>query len=174
MLFAKLFKSLKEIMEIKKLFKKDIKQCMNIYNYYIENTTATFEEKRLTFFKFYKRIKKIAKNYPFFVAVENNKVLGYAYLNSFNERSAYKYTVDLSIYLDKNCLNKKIGTKLYNIIEETAIKLGYKNIISLITEENENSKIFHEKMGFSCVGKLEGVGIKFGKKLSVSYYQKIL
>lgn len=106
------------------------------------------------------------------MAKENGKVIGYAYLDAFNPRSAYRITADLSIYLDKDCARHGTGTALYREIENLARAQGVENIISIITATNENSIRFHEKNGFSCVGTLENVAIKFGQPLSVKYYQK--
>lgn len=152
----------------------DVERCLEIYNYYIENTTYTFEEKMLTYRDFKSRIDCISEKYPFLVAVEDNRILGYTYLNDFNERSAYRYTADLSIYVDKNECHKGIGFFLLNQIEDIARKEGIKNIVSVITDENFGSKCFHEKSGFKQVGRLENVGIKFNRWLSVDYYQKKL
>lgn len=115
---------------------------------------------------------KIADNFPFLVAVENNEVIGYAYLNAFNKRSAYRYTADLSLYLNKDYCHKGIGNFLYCEVEKQAKQFGIKNLISIITAQNENSLRFHEKMGFLYIGELKEVGYKFNQWLSVKYYQK--
>lgn len=157
---------------IEKVSKKDIEECLKIYNYYIENTTATFEEKPLTLSEFEKRVSGIAEKYPFLVAKDGLSVVGYAYFDAFNQRSAYRHTADLSIYLSKDCAGRGVGTILYKALEKSASELGIDNIISIITSENEKSVAFHEKNGFHFKGRLDNVGIKFGRILSVLFYQK--
>ena len=159
---------------IREFEKGDISECFSIYKYYIENTCITFEETPPTIKEFEARVEKIANRFPFLVAVTDNTVVGFAYLDTFNERSAYRFTADLSIYLDKNYCHKNIGSRLYLELEKRAKLSGIKNIISLITAQNENSLRFHEKMGFQCVGELNNVGFKFDQWLSVKYYQKQL
>lgn len=161
-------------MQIRKICEGDIARCVEIYNYYIENTGITFEESLLTAEQFSKRVEKIAAKYPYLVAVEGEKVLGYGYLCMFGERSAYRYTAELSLYLDKNCLNSGIGGKMLAELENGAAKLGIKSIVSVITSENENSLRFHEKHDYVFRGKLEKAGYKFGRWLDVSFYQKFI
>ena len=59
-------------------------------------------------------------------------------------------------------------------IEKEAEARGFDNIISLVTEENAASVLFHEKHGFTHAGRLEKVGVKFGKELDVLFLQKLL
>ena len=150
----------------------DVKQCLDIYNYYILNSSATFEEEALSLSCFEKRIKNIALNYPFFIVEKDNEILGYAYLDKFNERSAYRYTADLSIYLKEDCVSKNLGSILYEKIESEAKNAGFRTIVSIITENNEKSINFHKKFGFLKAGFLKDIGEKFGKRLGVYYFIK--
>lgn len=159
---------------IRKAELKDCGACVGIYNYYIENTTVTFEETPLTVEEFEARFLRITEKYPFFVEEEDGKTVGYAYLDTFNPRSAYRKTTDLSIYIDKNVVSKGLGSLLLNKIEKEAEAHGFENIISLVTEENTASVLFHEKHGFKHAGRLEKVGVKFGKELDVLFLQKRL
>lgn len=158
--------------KIRPLELKDIEMCLEIYNRYIKNTTITFEETPLTLSEFTERINGITERYPFLVAEEGERILGYAYFDVFNSRSAYRHTADLSIYLDSDCRSKGIGTMLYTELENLAPKYEISNVVSIITEGNEGSVAFHEKNGFSFKGKLDNVGVKFKKNLSVFFYQK--
>lgn len=159
-------------MNIRKLEERDIARCLEIYNYYIENTTYSFEEEPLTYERFAERVNLIRSSYPFIVCEDGEAVVGYAYLDRFHERSAYRYTADLSIYLDKNELARGTGGKLLREIEKLGREQGITNIISLVTGENDRSCAFHEKHGFERVGRLKNVGVKFARILDVFYYQK--
>ena len=150
----------------------DIRSCLEIYNYYITDTTVTFEEEPLTYESFFERVNRICKTYPYFAAQVGGKTVGYAYLDMYNERSAYRHTADLSIYLNKDAKNRGIGSMLLSAVENAGRDRGINNIISLITEENERSVAFHEKHGYILVGKLNKVGLKFNKRLDVLIYQK--
>lgn len=159
---------------IRKAELKDCGACVEIYNYYIENTTVTFEETPLTVEEFEARFLRITEKYPFFVAEEDGKTVDYAYLDTFNPRSAYRKTTDLSIYPDKNTVSRGLGSLLLDKIEKEAEARGFDNIISSVTEENSASVLFHEKHGFTHAGRLEKVGVKFGKELDVLFLQKLL
>ena len=102
------------------------------------------------------------------------QTVGYAYLSAFNERYAYRYTADLSIYLAPDATGHGIGGMLLSEIERAAGRIGIRNIVSIVTEENAKSIAFHERHGFQRCGELCKVGEKFGRSLSVIYYQKAL
>lgn len=159
-------------MVVRQLKETDISQCLEIYNYYIENTCFTFEEQALSLSKFVARVKRIKAHYPFLVATEGKRVIGYAYLDTFCERSAYRYTADLSVYVAKGSVRCGIGKRLLQVIESEARERGIRNIVSVITSKNEDSIVFHEKHGFVWMGELKKVGFKFGEWLDVRYYQK--
>lgn len=162
-------------MKIRELEDKDIASCLDIYNYYIENTTISFEEEKLNLSDFTKRCKKIKEKYPYIVCEnENGEVVGYAYLSAYSERSAYRISADLSIYVSKDHMHEHLGGLLLKEIEKLARERKILNIISIVTEENTNSKKFHEKHGFVLEGSLHDVGLKFGKILGVNFYRKSL
>lgn len=160
-------------MTIRNATAEDAAACCAIYNYYITNTCISFEERVLTSEEFKNRMERISERYPYIVATDGD-IAGYAYLDMFHTRSAYRYTADLSIYLDPKYTHAGIGSLLYAEIEKQAVSRGIKNIISLITANNDASVKFHEKHGFKQVGELVNVGFKHGKRLSVKYYQKEL
>ncbi len=162
-------------MNIRNLEEKDINKCLEIYNYYIENTCFTLEEQKLDINSFKDRCLNILKKYPFIV-LENDEgsIVGYAYLNTFNSRSAYRITADLSIYVSKDHLHEHVGAILLKEIEKLAQERGILNIISIVTSENENSSSFHLKNGFVLEGTIHDVAIKFGKTISVNYFRKSL
>ena len=133
---------------IRKIEDKDIEQCINIYNFYIKESTATFECDAFNIVVFRERIKRIVKNFPYLVYEYENKVLGYAYLDYFIDRKAAFMSADLSIYVDPNARSKALGTQLLNEIIEIAPNYGIKNIISVVTTDNLPSTKFHERNGF--------------------------
>lgn len=157
---------------IREVETKDYNKILDIYNYYIKNTTITFEEKILSYEDMSKRIDEIKECFPYIVYEENNEVLGYAYLNYFSKRSAYRYSSDLSIYLKAGEGSKGIGTKLYKEIEKIAHNRGFKKIISCISKDNIKSINFHKKMGFNTIGEIKNAGFKFGSWLTIVWMDK--
>lgn len=152
-----------------------IAACTELYNYYIENTCITLEEEPVTPEEFGARAARITKDYPYIVARDGaGKPIGFAYLDAFNPRSAYRCTADLSIYVDHACRGSGVGQKLYTEIERLGRERGIENLISIITSDNEVSLRFHRKNGFTEIGVMPAVAFKFGKYLDVSFFQKHL
>ena len=157
------------------LHEEEIPSLLKIYNDYIKNTTYTFEEKELSLDEFTLRCHRIKAKYPYIVIKnEQGEILGYSYLDTFSPRSAYRYSVDLSIYISKNHTHEGFGKLLLSAIEEKAKEHGYRNIISIITSENEASIRFHEQNGFIRQGYLPNIGYKMNRWLGTYYYQKEL
>ena len=151
----------------------DIAACTEIYNYYIANTCITLEEDLLTTEDFAARVERITKSYPYIAAHDaSGRCIGYAYLDVFNARSAYRCSADLSIYVDSTCRGGGIGQMLYDAIERLGRERGIENIISIITSDNAPSLRFHRKNGFTEVGILHDIAFKCGKYLDVSFLQK--
>ncbi len=151
---------------------KDIQACCDLYNWYIENTTITFEEEVLTLSQFTDRVHRIQKKYPYIVLEEDSKIVGYAYLDAFSPRVAYNWTADLSIYLDHTCKAKGYGSLLMKTILDLAQMDGYCHVVSIVTEGNQASEHIHEKFGFEKKAFFENFGYKFNTWLGVTYYVK--
>lgn len=159
---------------IRMLKKEDIEQCLNLYNWYIINSTATFETEVLSLDAFTQRVHHIQKRYPWIVLEEEGKIKGYAYLDAFHERAAYNWTCDLSIYLDHEQRGKGYGKQLMNAIIELAKEDGYHNIVSIVTEGNKASEAMHASFGFEKKGFFPQFGYKHHKWAGVTYFVKTL
>ncbi|MCK6261754.1 N-acetyltransferase family protein [Vibrio sp. ZSDE26] len=159
-------------MKIRKVNDTDLEQLVAIYNHYVESTTISFEEEAISVSTLKERIKRISETgLPWVVAEIEGEVQGYAYASQWNARSAYKYTVEPSIYLSPNSAGKGIGKALYTHLLTTLESNNIKNAIAVIALPNRKSIALHERMGFKKVGEFDRIGIKFGKEVSVSYWQ---
>lgn len=154
----------------------DIAACVTLYNRYITETTVTFEFDPLTEAQFEARVRRITENYPYLVYEddETGAVLGYAYLDCYSERKAYRFTCDISIYLDMDARGRGIGRQLYEAIESVAYRRGFYTVVAIVTGENTASMAFHEAMGYEKMADFDGMGHKFGRWLGVRYYRKNL
>lgn len=150
---------------------KDAEAITNIYNYYVENHIATFVEEPVSVAYFKSKIEKIIKDFPWFVFEENNQIIGYAHGSFWNIRSAYKKSVEVTIYLNVNVGGKGIGTQLYSKLINLLIKRGYHVLIGGISLPNKASVALHEKFGFIKVAHFKEVGYKFNKWVDVGYWQ---
>ncbi len=98
---------------IREVEDNDIEVICSIYNYYILNTTVTFEEEVVTSDEMRKRIHEVTSYFPWLVYEEHGRVIGYAYAGKWRARAAYRHSAELSIYLSKDERGRGIGRKLY-------------------------------------------------------------
>ncbi len=159
-------------MNLRDINESDCEAIAQIYNHYVKTTTITFEEQPVSGKDIKERVQKVAGlGLPWLVAEEKGKVIGYAYATQWNTRTAYRYTVEPSVYLSPDVVSKGIGRQLYTCLLDTLKRQGIKNVISVITLPNPSSSGFHESFGFQKVGEFANIGVKFGRKLSVGYWQ---
>lgn len=158
-------------MKIRKVRISDSKDITNIYEYYIQHSTATFEETPVAESEMEIRIGHICKNYPYWVVEDDNIVIGYAYINSWKPRSAYKWSAEVSIYLSPNHLGKGIGKVLFEKLLEETKKTDIKTLLAGISLPNQSSIGLHEKYGFKKVAHFKNIGYKFKQWIDVGYWQ---
>ena len=162
---------------LRKMVEKDLKEALLIYNHFIENSYANFEEKKISLKKFRSQYNIIIlKKLPFLVAEYTNKIVGLAYLQNYRVKSGYKYTFENSIYIHPNYTNKGIGNKLLKKLISTEKKnKNIKNIIAVIGNiDNKKSVTIHKKNGFKKIGTLKKIGFKKNKWIDSVYMQKVL
>lgn len=110
-------------------------------------------------------------NYPWFVAEVEGEVVGYAYASRWKERSAYRYTVETSVYINHQHTGKGYAVYLYKRLIAHLKARGMKVLLAGISLPNDDSVKFHERFGFEKVGQLRDVGFKFGKFIDVGYWE---
>jgi phosphinothricin acetyltransferase len=118
--------------------------------------------------------EKLQKGFPVIVAEINNEVVGFGYYNEFRFREAYKFTVEHSVYANKNYIGKGIGKLMLTELIERAKQQNLHTMIGVIDSENTNSIDFHKKFGFEEVGFLKETGFKFNRWLHSVFMQKML
>lgn len=107
---------------------EDAEALLAIYSPYVEETAITFEYEVPGVEEFRARIAHTLATYPYIVAVEENKIIGYAYVGRLHERAAYDWTVETSIYVDRSARKQGLGRQLYERLEAI---LRAMNIISV-------------------------------------------
>ena len=154
---------------------RDAEAVARIYNHYIANTTITFEEQAITSPQMAERIGKVASaSLPWLVAERDDRVDGYAYATPWKERSAYRFSVEITVYLAPEAVGRGIGSALYEALFAELDKRGVHAAIGGIALPNPASVALHEKLGMKQVAHFEQVGFKFGQWLDVGYWQKTL
>lgn len=160
----------------------DAKELLEVYKPYVEETAISFEYEVPSEEEFRNRITNIKKKYPYLVAVMDGKIVGYAYCAAFKARAAYDWAVETTIYVRRDCKRSGIGRKLYSRMEEILKKQGVLNMNACIawpnTEDDEHltfdSIRFHEKLGYTLVGRFHGCGYKFDTWYDMVWMEKIV
>lgn len=152
----------------------DAPAIADIYSYYVENTCITFEYESPSAKEMQQRIEKIASKYPWFVALSNGEIAGYAYATQFRERDAYRWNVETSVYVKASEQRKGIATALYNALLDACTRQGFYRAIAVITLPNEKSVAFHKGFGFNEVGVFNDVGFKMDAWHNVMFLDKAL
>lgn len=118
---------------------------------------------------------KMKGNYPVLGAIDDEgRLLGFATYGAFRERPAYKYTVEHSLYVNRDFRGRGVGRKLLDAIIERAKAENYHVLIGGIDADNAVSIDLHKKFGFTYCGEIREAGFKFGRWLHLVFYQLIL
>ena len=160
----------------------DAESLLAIYGPYITDTAITFEYDIPSIEEFRGRIQNTLTSYPYICAKADGKIVGYAYAGVFKARAAYMYSVELSIYVKKECRGQGIGKKLYTELERQLKNQGIKNLYACIavpTKDEDlyldfSSQNFHSRMGFTKVGTFTDCAKKFDRWYSMIWMEKIL
>jgi phosphinothricin acetyltransferase len=159
---------------IRSVTSSDIPAITAIYNHYISHSAVTFEEDIIDDSKMKTRIEHVTQRLPWLVYVEDDLVTAYAYATPWKARSAYRYSVETSIYVDHRSQKRGIGSALYSRLMDELANRNFHTIIGGITLPNIGSIRLHEKLGFKKIAEFEEVGFKFGEWRNVGYWQLTL
>ena len=149
----------------------DAQELLEMYNYYVINTTVNFDIEPLSLKTFSDKLNIITADYPFIVLEENNEILGYAYGSRFRPRAAYNYVAESTVYVKHTAHGKQIGSKLYAELIRLLKETDLHTVLGVLTIPNEASIKLHEKFGFEQVANLKEVGLKFGEWQNVGIWQ---
>lgn len=150
---------------------KDGEALLAIYAQYMD-TPITFEYELPSQGEFCQRIEEICSGYPYLVAEEEGRVLGYAYAHTLRERIAYQWAAELSIYLAPSAQGRGLGTALYQCLLELLALQGVRTVYGCVTAPNPASEALHGKLGFRLCGTFHKSGYKSGQWWDVLWLEK--
>ena len=159
----------------------DARAILDIYTPYIEKTAITFECHIPSLEEFQARISNTLPFFPYIVAVSEDKVVGYCYAVPFHVRDAFRWEVEISIYLDMEHRGEGTGRLLYDKMEQILKAQHFLSIYASIAGAEkydeyltDGSIKFHEHMGFHHVASFPKCGYKFGRWYDLYWYEKVL
>lgn len=146
-----------------------------IYNHYIAETDVTFEEVPVRADDFVSRMQTVqSESLPWLVAEDDGRIAGYAYATRWRDRSAYRFSSEITVYLGPNDTGRGLGTKLYDALFPLVKSRGIRAVMAGIALPNAASIALHEKFGMRKVAHFERVGFKFDRWIDVGYWQSTL
>lgn len=153
----------------------------DIYAPYVRNTAISFEYEPPTYEVFAGRIAEVLETFPYLAAVRGDEILGYAYAHPYGVRKAYSHSVELSVYIRRDCRGLGLGRMLYEAMEVLLKAQNVTNLYVLVAGVEvedayltHDSQKFHLAMGYEYVGKLHKAGYKFGHWYDMITMEKII
>ncbi len=155
---------------------EDMSQILGIYTYYVTRSCASFEEEVPALAEMQRRrAETLRRGLPYLVAEDQGEVVGYTYAGPWRPRSAYRYTVEDSIYVAPFVQRRGVGRALLGGLIDRCTELGYRRMVAVIGDSaNQSSISLHRALGFRQEGVLRGVGLKFGRWIDVVMMHRVL
>jgi L-amino acid N-acyltransferase YncA len=154
----------------------DIPEIQAIYAHHVLHGTGAFEEAPPSVEEMEERVRKVVGHgWPWLVSADATGVLGFAYYTQFRDRSAYRFTVEDSIYVREDVRGQGVGKALVARLLEQATEAGFRQMLAVIGDSDNVASIgVHASLGFHRVGTLRSVGFKFGRWLDIVTMQRAL
>lgn len=158
-------------MIIRRAISDDCERIAEIYAPYVRDTVISFETEAPCADEMRRRM---ADMLAYLVACEGDAVIGYAYASRHRERQAYRFSVDVSVYVDAAWHRRGVGRRLYDALFAVLRRLGYVNAFAGVTLPNPSSVGLHESLGFRPVGIYRKVGYKHGAWHDTGWWHRVL
>ncbi|WP_261166811.1 GNAT family N-acetyltransferase [Microbacterium sp. Marseille-Q6965] len=159
---------------IRKAETADAAACAEIYAPYVRETPISFEASPPTVDEMADRIARYGASHEWIVAIEGERVVGYAYAAPYSPRDAYAWTAETSVYLAPGTGGAGLGSALYTELLDRLAARGFRRAIAGIVVPNDASVRLHRRLGFRDVGVLERVGWKLNRWWDVLRMQRDL
>jgi phosphinothricin acetyltransferase len=157
-------------MQIRLASPKDAEAVLAIYAPYC-STPISFELEPPTLTEMERRMRETLTRYPWLLAIDGERVLGYAYGHAFRDRAAYRWSVETSVYVAQGAHQKGIGSALYQQLLLMLKAQGFVSAMAGATLPNPASVRLHKKFGFKEVGECKNVGYKCNAWHDVGFFE---
>jgi L-amino acid N-acyltransferase YncA len=154
----------------------DVAAVTEIYGYHVLHGAASFELEPPDAAEMARRRRAVVDGgYPYFVAEQGSRIVGYAYASAYRPRPAYRNTVENSVYVRPGCERRGIGRVLLKALLEACERTGFRQVVAVIGDSaNEASIGLHRHLGFRMAGTLQSAGFKFGRWIDIVLMQRAL
>ncbi len=161
-------------LQIRTATEADAPLLLAIYRPYVETTAVSFETVAPTVDEFAARIARCVAGWQWLVAERDGRCVGYAYGGLHRERAAYRWSTEVSAYVDSDHHRQGIGRALYTRLLDELAQKGYCSAYAAVTVPNDGSVALHRGVGFEPIGVFRAVGRKFGRWHDVAWFQRFL
>lgn len=152
----------------------DAEALVRIYGPYIAETAISFETEVPSPEAFAARIEAVQQRWPYLVAVLDEEVVGYAYASAHRDRAAYRFSAEVSAYVDAAVHRRGVARALYSAVLDLLRRQNIVNVYAGIALPNDKSVGFHEALGFRLLGVYRHVGYKMGAWHDVGWWEQTL
>lgn len=149
---------------------EDAEAILEIYRPSIEESVTSFETEVPSVEAMRERIENCLLRYPWLVCEDEQGVCGYAYAGEHHPRAAYRWTVNVSVYIAQRSQRQGVARRLYEALFSILERQGVRTVAAGISVPNPTSHAFHEALGFTKVGVFPAVGFKQGQWIDVSWW----
>lgn len=151
--------------------RRDAGACAAIYAPFVEGSAVSFEEVPPDGAEMARRIEAVSARYPWLLGEVDGAVAGFAYATEHRTRRAYRWTVEVTIYMAEAYRGRGLGRALYGRLLELLAGQGFRTAVAGITLPNPASVALHEACGFEPIGVYRQVGFKGGQWRDVGWWQ---
>ncbi|UMZ74375.1 GNAT family N-acetyltransferase [Natranaerofaba carboxydovora] len=167
-------KNISEEVKFEEIKERHLKEVLEIYNYYVLNTTATLHINSLSIDDMRELVFFTDPKYKTFVITKANKICGFVMIAQYKNREAYDKTGEVSIYLKPELIGQGLGSKGIKYIEDYAKTKSFHALIATICGNNQKSVDMFERNEYIKRAHYKEIGKKAGRYLDVVAYQKII
>jgi len=155
---------------------EDMSSVQSIYAFHVAHGLATFEETAPTMQQLVSRRAGIlALGLPYLIAEIEERIVGYSYATDYRPRTAYRYTIEDSVYVAEGLHGRGIGTLLLATLIDRCEQGPWRQMLAVIGDSaNAASIALHRRLGFESVGTFKSVGFKFGRWVDTVLMQRAL
>jgi phosphinothricin acetyltransferase len=152
----------------------DLVRVREVVNHYIEHSVFNFRTEPQSIDEVRALWARRHNRFPWLVAVVDGRVVGVAYAGPWNERDAYRWTVESTIYVDPSTHRRGVGDALYTELLDRLRRQGFHSAVAVIALPNDPSVRLHERHGFARAGHLREAGFKHDAWHDVGFWQCVL
>jgi phosphinothricin acetyltransferase len=161
-------------LEVRDASEHDAEACAAIYAPYVTDSVITFEVDPPTPAQMAERIAAALRHHAWVALTDAGRVVGYAYGGPYKERAAYRWSCEVSVYLEPGRRRTGGGRALYGALLDRLAARGFRTAVAGMTLPNDASVGLHRAMGFQPIGTYRSIGWKHGRWHDVAWTQRSL